>query len=322
MASRHTILVTAWLILFPPFATAQSFHFVILGDRTGSTQPGVYEEVWKEAAAENPAFVTTIGDMIQGYNDATAESEWQAVKPLLDTYRKIPFYPSPGNHDIWSEAAERVFRKYAGHEPHYSFDFQQAHFTILDNSRSDDFSAAELAFLEEDLRAHAGQPVKFILSHKPSWLVSAVARNSDFAIQRLARKYGVQTVIAGHLHQMLHVDFDGVTYVSMGSAGGHLRASKRYEDGWFFGYALVQVDGVTVKFQIKELKAPFGEGRVTRLRDWGASGLVKKDAAAASAYRFPNPTLLTQMTLIGVRSNFSRTWLSLLGSSGGAPLGF
>src|SRR5262249_37080878 len=150
-------------------------------------------------------------------------------------------------------------------EPHYSFDYKQAHFTILDNSRSEEFSPGELAFLEQDLRTHAGQPIKFILSHKPSWLISAIAQNPDFPLHQLAKKYGVRTVIAGHLHEMLHMNLDGVDYISMASAGGHLRASKKYEDGWFFGYGLVEIAGNALKFRVKELKAPYGQGRVTSL---------------------------------------------------------
>jgi hypothetical protein len=39
----------------------------------------------------------------------------------------------------------------------------------------------------------------------------------------------------------------------------------RYEDGWFFGYTLVTVEGAQAKFEIKELGAPYGQGRVTSL---------------------------------------------------------
>jgi hypothetical protein len=40
------------------------------------------------------------------------------------------------------------------------------------------------------------------------------------------------------VHQLLHVSFDGVTYFCAPSAGGHLRASEKYQDGWFFGYTV------------------------------------------------------------------------------------
>ena len=212
------------------------FGFVLLGDRTGETVPGIYEQVLQAVAAEKPAIVVGVGDTIQGGDDATAEAEWKAVPKL-----GIAFYVAPGNHDIWSDASEKLFTKYAGHPPHYSFDLGPAHFTILDNSRSDQFSTAEMAFLEEDLKAHVDQPIKFIVSHRPSWLIPVMFKNPDFNLQRLAKKYGVQYVIAGHVHKLAHGEVDGVTYISMPSAGGHLRDTGKYEDGWFFGYAVAEV---------------------------------------------------------------------------------
>jgi 3',5'-cyclic-AMP phosphodiesterase len=245
---------------------AADFHFVILGDRTGEAQPGIYEQVWKAAALEHPALVVTVGDTIQGLDDSTAEREWREAQRIF--VPGIPLYLTPGNHDIWSDLSEKLFRKYSGYAPHYSFDFQQAHFTILDNSRGEQFSAAELGWLEADLRAHEKQPVKFIVSHRPSWIVDVLLKNPHNAVHQLAKKYGVRYVISGHIHQMIHSDLEGVTYLSMPSAGGHLRASMKYEDGWFFAHTVVEVTGDEVHFQIKEI-----HGRITTPADWTASGL-------------------------------------------------
>jgi Icc protein len=252
-----------------------AFHFVLLGDRTGEAQPGVWEQVWKAAAARKPAFFLGVGDTIQGENDATAVAEWQQAKQTLAPYRRFPLYLAPGNHDVWSAASESLFQKYTGRPLHYGFDYGAAHFTILDNSRSDALSAGELTFLESDLQRHAAQPLKFIVSHRPSWILDATLRNTLSPFQLLARKYGVKYVIAGHVHQILHVDLDGVTYLCAPSAGGHLRASEKYEDGWFFGYTVVTVSGSDATFQIQELGAPHGGGRGTSLADWGLTGLIR-----------------------------------------------
>jgi hypothetical protein len=254
-------------------AYLDSFRFVILGDRTGSTVAGVYEQVWREAAANQPAFVVSVGDMIEGGKDATATREWQEVEKILKPYRRFPLYLTPGNHDIWSAVSEQLYRKYSARPPQYSFDHGQAHFTILDSSRSEDLSAAQLDFLERDLKAHAARPVKFVLSHRPSWLVNVALRNPNFALHRIAKKYGVQYVIAGHVHQLLRFDLEDVTYLSMPSSGGHLRNSRKYEDGWFFGHALVEVRGTEIDLQIQELKPPHGQGRLTKPKDWGMLGL-------------------------------------------------
>jgi predicted phosphodiesterase len=251
-----------------------TFHFVLLGDRTGEAQPGIWEQVWKQVAAEKPAFVLGVGDTIQGLDDATADAEWRAAKRTLAPYAAIPLYLAPGNHDIWSPASGKLFEKYTGHPPHYSFDFGAAHFSVLDNSRSDEMPAEEIAFLAADLEQHKSQPVKFVVSHRPSWLIPAAMASPNFDLHRLARQYGVQYVVAGHVHQLLHASLEGVTYFCAPSAGGHLRASEKYEDGWFFGYTLVTVEGTAVKFEIENL-----DGRTTGLADWGLLGLVRRAAA-------------------------------------------
>ena len=251
-----------------------SFRFAILGDRTGEPEPGVYEDVWKDVAAEKPAFILSVGDTIQGMNDRYAEGQWREIDRLLLPYQRFPLHLAPGNHDVWSSASERLFRQHSG-ALHYSFDYGAAHFTILDTSRTAELSTAEVAFLEADLKAHAAQPLKFVISHRPSWLLKVALKNSNFGLHRLAKHYGIRYIIAGHIHQMLRFELDGVTYISMPSSGGHLR-SGAYEDGWFFGHALVEVDGQNVRFEIREGGPPHGQGRVTKLTDWSMTGLTEK----------------------------------------------
>src|SRR5258707_12191305 len=82
--------------------TPDSFRFVILGDRTGEARPGVYEQVWREAAAEDPAFVVSVGDTIQGLQDGTAEAEWQEVQRILAPYKRFHLYLTPANHESGS----------------------------------------------------------------------------------------------------------------------------------------------------------------------------------------------------------------------------
>jgi 3',5'-cyclic-AMP phosphodiesterase len=261
------------------------FTFAVLGDRTGEAQPGVYEEVWREAGAHQPAFVIAVGDSIEGMDDGAAPSQWEQVERIWRLYRRYPLYLTPGNHDVWSAASGQLYSKYAGHPLHYSFDYGDAHFTVLDNSRSDELPAEELDYLERDLKAHASSAVKMVFSHRPSWIVNVAVRNPDFRLHRLVRQYGVQYVIAGHVHQMLRFELDGVTYLSMPSSGGHLRLSRAYEEGWFFGYAYVDVSGRKIELKIHELNPPHGQGRVTRPEDWGMLGLVNRSKTGPGAAR-------------------------------------
>lgn len=273
-------MVTAALLTGAVWAanssTRDTFRFAILGDRTGEAVPEVWEEVWRETNADHPDFVVTVGDTIQGGDDATVDREWQKQLRILAPYRKYRIFFTPGNHDVWSLDSAEAFEKYTKHPLHYGFDYKQAHFTVLDNSRSDNLSAEELAFLRNDLQAHARQPLKFVFSHRPSWILQVVLSNPHFPLAELAKEYGVRYVIAGHIHQMLHFELDGTTYLSMASAGGHLRDGKEYRGGWFFAHTIVTVRGNSADFEIKEVGPPFGESRVTTPADWGAAGLVEK----------------------------------------------
>lgn len=251
------------------------FDFAILGDRTGEAVDGVYEEAWREANRDHPAFVVTVGDTIQGGNEKTMEREWEEAEAILAPYRRYKILFSPGNHDVWSAASARAYVTHSKRPLHYGFDYKQVHISVLDNSLSDDLSAGELAFLKEDLAAHDKQPVKFIFSHRPSWILQAVLGNPAFPLHQLATHYGVKYVVAGHIHQMLRFEVDGVTYLSMASSGGHLREDKSYERGWFFQHTLVHVRGDKVSFEIKELPKPYGQGRVTTPAQWGAAGLIR-----------------------------------------------
>lgn len=267
----------ALCLAFGATATAQtSFRFTIIGDRTGETEPGVYQRVLKEAAAGNPAFFLSVGDTIQGMRDLINEAEWQDAEQMLAPYKRIPLFLTPGNHDVWNDSSAALYRRHSGHDLHYSFDYGRAHFTVLDNSRTEVFTADEMAFLTDDLKAHASQPLKFIVSHKPLWAVSVMLDSPNFELHRIAKRFGVQYVIAGHVHGMMQSVLDGVTYISAPSAGGNLRASQKYEDGWFYGYIPVEVTPAGVKISVQEIGAPFGKGRVNQLSDWGKTGLASE----------------------------------------------
>ncbi len=252
-----------------------NFRFAILGDRTGGAFPGAYEEAWKETDADRPDFVINVGDTIQGGNDETLDPEWRHIQELLTPYRKYKLFFVPGNHDVWSLASAQAFQKYTGRPLHYSFNYRQAHFVVLDNSRSDSLPFEELSFLKRDLQANEKQKLKFVFFHRPSWIFNVLLKNPDFPLHKLALRYGVKYIVCGHIHEMLRFELDGVTYLSMASSGGHLRDPRAYEKGWFFQHTRVTVHGDAADFQIKELAAPFGQGRATKPEDWGAAGLKK-----------------------------------------------
>jgi 3',5'-cyclic AMP phosphodiesterase CpdA len=234
---------------------ANDFRFSILGDRTGDAQPGVYERVWNEIDRTHPDFVINVGDTIQGGNDATATSEWRALRPLWDRFR-YPIYFTPGNHDIWSAASRVIYEQQTTRPASYGFNYQNAHFTVLDNSQAPeltgDLSDQQMQFLARDLAENRDRDPKFVFFHKPLWLIPIKFQNSHFPFHQLITRYGVRYVVSGHGHQYVRAVQDDVTYLEAPSSGGKLKG-QGVAQGWFYGHVLVTVTGSKVEMMVKEV---------------------------------------------------------------------
>src|SRR5579884_2885721 len=216
---RHCFVLA--LLAFSGAALAipePGFQFAFVGDRTGEAVPGVYERVWRDVEAEKPAFVISVGDTIQGGDDGTAAAEWREVRPIWKR-SGLPVFFAAGNHDVWSESSARLYVRETGRPLTYSFNWGNAHFTVLDNSRTEELAPDQLAFLERDLAANRSRAPKIVIFHRAFWLVYLKLGNADFALQRIAKKYGVAAVVSGHVHQFDRMDQDGVIYLMVGSSG-------------------------------------------------------------------------------------------------------
>jgi predicted phosphodiesterase len=236
------------------------FRFSILGDRTGDAEPQVYERVWRDLDLLHPDFVVNVGDTIQGGNDATAEAEWRALRPLWGRYQQ---FFTPGNHDIWSTASRGIYEKETGRPAFYGFNYQDAHFTVLDNSQTEDLSDQQMDFLRRDLEENKAREPKFVFFHKPFWLLPVKFQSSQFPFHQLVRKYGVRYVVSGHGHQYVRAVLDETVYLEAGSSGAKLKG-QGFDRGWFFGQIFTRVKGSKVEMTVHEVSAPVGQGRSFR----------------------------------------------------------
>ncbi len=238
--------------------SAADFRFAIIGDRTGTENPGVYAQVWRDAAQAKPAFAITIGDMIQGDSPATASREWKEAFALMAPSLKR--YYVQGNHD-------RDFKTHIQQPALHSFDHEGSHFVLLGDSPGDVFSAEQAEFLKADLEKHQAAKLKFVLLHRPVWFTG---------LHEIAQKYGVHTVFSGHVHRYARLERDGVQYVLVGSSGGSLRGQNpndHFADGWFYSHIVADIQGDAVKLEMKETGAPFGKSRRFLVGQEKAAGL-------------------------------------------------
>ena len=230
----------------------EKFQFAIIGDRTGGADQAVFERVIHEMKRLHAEFAINVGDLIEGYSDdeEAVNREWDEVLGTL-AMLDCPLYFVPGNHDIWDEPSERIYRERTGAEPYYSFDYGEAHFVILDNStlRSwDDASEEMISWLKRDLEEHRESPLTFCFFHKPFWYDNF---GEEDRLHDIFEEYGVDYVISGHYHHFSRASRDGIEYILIGSSGGSKGINEA--GGQIYGYALATVeeeavDVATIRF--------------------------------------------------------------------------
>jgi hypothetical protein len=197
-------------------------RFAIIGDRTGSHVPGVYEEIVKQVEYLRPDFAVTVGDQIEGYTGDTAllNKEWTEYHSIVGGL-SMPLHLIPGNHDITTDAQLPAYEHYAG-KPYYSFDYQDLHFVVLDASRwetSAELPKDQLEWLVKDLKQNRNARYTFVFFHKPYWYNTLTLGKPD-TLHSIFRNNGVDAVFNGHFHLYFSGTYDNIMYTAIGSSGG------------------------------------------------------------------------------------------------------
>lgn len=112
----------------------ENFHFVVIGDRTGGANvEGTFDLAADQIRLLQPEFAINVGDLIEGYSNDPAElnAEWDEVDAML-AKMEVPFFRTPGNHDIANLVAQEVWRKRFG-ATYYSFVYGDTLFLVLDS---------------------------------------------------------------------------------------------------------------------------------------------------------------------------------------------
>ncbi|WP_040949519.1 metallophosphoesterase family protein [Gorillibacterium massiliense] len=113
-----------------PEAADGDFHFSIISDRTGGAVQGLFEKGLEVAKGLNPAFLMSIGDIVEGYwsDEREAHEEWDRLDGLLAGV-EIPLFQTVGNHDYGTEAMRNVWRERKGAD-YYAFRFGKTLFLV------------------------------------------------------------------------------------------------------------------------------------------------------------------------------------------------
>ncbi|HPQ38997.1 MAG TPA: metallophosphoesterase [bacterium] len=219
-------------------------RIALLGDRTGTADQKVFDQVISEIMWMHPDLVINVGDLIEGPqpDEAAIQAQWDLVTASLERLR-CPVYCVPGNNDIFDEASRRIYPDRTGKPAEYSFDVNGIHVVVLDNSEMngwDELPEARRAWLEADLAAAGDAAFIIVVFHKPFW-VENFTRDRPDPLHPLFVRYGVDRVFSGHYHRYLSTEKDGIRYTMIGSSGGHV-GDNPYR-GEYYHYGWLTVDG-------------------------------------------------------------------------------
>lgn len=240
-----TVLTSAIIMGTAPAAQdnpGAAVRFAIIGDRTNTTIPGVYEQALAEAERLRPELIMTVGDHIEGYTEDTTRlnREWAEYQQVVKDVT-VPFYKTPGNHDVLNQVQLDYYQSRI-ERPNYSFDYRGIHFVVFNNAmweRSEQLPATALSWLADDLQANRTAAMTLVFMHKPFWY-NTTSLNKPDTLHALFKAFGVDGVFTGHFHEYFSGTFDGIKYTGVGSSGGGADVGL---SGLQYHFCWVTVDG-------------------------------------------------------------------------------
>ncbi|MCA9429555.1 MAG: metallophosphoesterase [Candidatus Omnitrophica bacterium] len=208
-----------WTSLDVRFAP-RDFQFAVVTDNTGTPRPGIFREAMDKLNLLQPSFVMSIGDLIDGYVDTSAELHDQWDDFMLDlNVLKVPFFFVPGNHDVGRPLWYDVYRERIG-PTYYYFIYQDVLFLCLDSNDGErhgtGYSEEQMEWAKKVLADHPDVRWTLVFQHKPFWLSSP----KDWERLRPALADRPCTVFAGHIHNYVYAEDKGIRYITMGTTGG------------------------------------------------------------------------------------------------------
>jgi hypothetical protein len=219
----------------PPVPATSEFHFVVLGD-SQLDDPAQFNRLVDDAARLRPAFVVQVGDMIEGYSldlDRLRD-EWTRFRGQIAPLGDIPFFPVPGNHDLYGpdrradQALMNLYTQTWNQPLYYHFTYQNSLFLILNSDGIDwenQIDPDQMAWLRKRLDASDAEHI-FVFIHRPP----ALLKEAD-ALHNLLRSYPVRYAFYGHHHHYHFIERDGIRYIMTNASGN--TASEHEEVGGF-----------------------------------------------------------------------------------------
>lgn len=290
----------------PTINSNAPFTFITFGDYGNGSQ--AQKRLRDQMLADSFDFILTVGDNSQ--NLGTYEQfDYTVFQLYEDIFCRAGLFTAMGNHDYETNQGQPYLNLFnlpgnAWHsedqQRYYSFDYGNAHFTVLDSNAPLDVDNSEinnsmLHWLDDDLR-HTSQQWKIVVCHHPPY--NAGDHGPDQRVQAkvipILETYGVQLVLSGHQHnyqrskplragQPTSLNKGGIVYIvsGAGAAAKHACTPADWLDFYISSVTYGLYHRVTITKDNLAIEAVDGNGKV-------------KDSYIISTTQTPRPVSFAQ----------------------------
>jgi 3',5'-cyclic AMP phosphodiesterase CpdA len=249
------------VVLATPKQKEESFTFAVFADRTSESTIGheagiaILKDAVKDTNRLKPAFVMNIGDMVQGYCGTEKWLEQMAEYKEMMSHLEMPWFPTPGNHDIYGGKEASTLPKgqnETNYETHfgplwYAFEYKNNWFIVLYTDEGNpetgekSFSKPECQTMSDEqfrwlqsvlTKAKSADGI-YVFQHHPRWFGGDNRYGNDWnrIHKALVETGNVKIVFGGHIHRMTYNTKDGIQYVTIAATGGNTNPDGTIEEG-------------------------------------------------------------------------------------------
>lgn len=208
-------------------------------------------------------FTIHCGDLVDRSYEEFWASFFKAESGILSTK---PIMPTVGNHEIYYGNPSAFYSYFAlpGNEKWYSFRYANVLFIALyvADYKHFEIPSEEILFLKTmvDQAKELGLWT-IVYFHIPPLMIFPIETSLKIIrdLYRILNETKPDLVISGHVHAYSRKSLYGVTYITVGAAGGISNVAildERYPDAYSFenGYLILRIDGNTISGYYKSLR--------------------------------------------------------------------
>lgn len=231
------------------------FLFANMGDNRSG--PKIWADIALQIHKRKPDFSIYNGDLAYDSKYQTWLDDFFIPEAQI-LNAEIPFFNAIGNHEGWKNNTKAFLeapKSKSKSQAYYSFDYQNAHFLILNTEVGVKKGSPQWKFAEKDLK-ESNKKWKFVVFHIPAYSSGGQGENENMKnmCSGIFEKYGVDIVLTGHTHFYEHNFVNGIHHFVIAGGGSPLYTPKGKEytvkSEKKFHFAMFEVNENIIKIEV------------------------------------------------------------------------